>query len=120
MKRSPFHRPKQVLVFNGAYVLTIIARSIRSAAEHGKVSPQSISQACSGKHICCGIFYYRLVDSNIEIEPSDVGTLKIQEYDTMCKSERKYLSTREMARKRREIENKRRSNKNNDNHGNEK
>lgn len=33
MKRSPFHKPKPVLIFNGAYVLVGITRSIRSASE---------------------------------------------------------------------------------------
>ena len=33
MKRSPFHQPKPVLIFNGAYILVGITRSIRSASE---------------------------------------------------------------------------------------
>lgn len=119
MKRSPFHQPKQVLVFNGAYVLIGIIRSIRSAAEHSGTHAQAISLACSGENVTSGTFYYRHIHPDIEIELSDLDTLKLQEYDKMCNVRRKYISTREMARRRRVIEEKRKSNPNNESHGDE-
>ena len=50
MKRSPFHKPKPVLIFNGAYVLVGITRSIRSASEISGGNPQAISFACTGRN----------------------------------------------------------------------
>lgn len=100
MKRSPFHQPRQVLIFNGAYVLIAITRSIRSASELCGGNPQTISLACKGRYIAAGRFYFRHVHPDIEIEMGDLDTLRIQEYDKMCNVERKYVSTREMARRK--------------------
>lgn len=119
MKRSPFHKPKQVLVFNGAYVLISVFRSIRSAAEHSGTHAQAISLACNGDNVTSGKFYYRHIHPNIEIEFSDLDTLKLQDYDKMCNVNRKYFSTREMARKRKAVTEKRKSNPNNENNGDE-
>ena len=56
MKRSPFHQPKPVLIFNGAYILVGITRSIRSASEISKTNAQAISFACTGRYISAGSF----------------------------------------------------------------
>lgn len=117
MRRSPFHQPKQVLIFNGAYVLIGITRSIRSASEISGGNAQAISLACTGKYISAGSFYYRHVHPDIEIEMSDLDTLKLQDYDRMCKVERKYLSVREMARRRKILDQKRKNNQNSEEHG---
>lgn len=117
MKRSPFHKPKQVLVFNGAYVLIGILRSIRSAAEHSGTHPQAISLACSGDNVTSGKFYYRHIHPNVEIELADLDTLKLQEYDKMCNVNRKYITTREMAKRRKVLGGKRKSNSNNNGYG---
>lgn len=114
MKRGPFHEPKQVLIFNGAYVLIAITRSIRSASEISGGNAQAISFACTGKNISAGAFYYRHVHPDIEIEMSDLDTLKIQDYDKMCNEERKYHSVRDMARRRRIIDSKKKPNQNTD------
>lgn len=119
MKRSPFHQPKPVLVFNGAYVLIAIMRSIRSAADHSGTHPQAISLACSGENVTSGKFYYRHIHPNIEIELADLATLTLQEYDRMCNVNRKYISIREMARRRKMLHEKRKSNSNNDGNGEE-
>ena len=83
MKRSPFKEPKPVLVFNGAYMLIGVIRSINSAADHSGTHPQSIALACSGEYVSSGTFYYRHIHPDIEIELSDLDTLKLQEYDKM-------------------------------------
>lgn len=119
MKRSPFHKPKQVLVFNGAYVLIGILRSIRSAADHAGTHAQAISLACSGDNVTSGAFYYRYIHPNVEIELADLDSLKLQEYDKMCEVDRKYISTREMARRRKVMEKSRKSNFNNNNNADE-
>lgn len=112
MKRSPFHQPKQVLIFNGAYVLIAIARSLRSASEISGSNAQAISFACNGKYISASNLYYRHVHPDIEVEMSDLDTLKIQDYDKMCNVDRRYHSVREMARRRKITENKRKTDKN--------
>lgn len=91
---------KQVLVFNGAQTLVGIARSVRSAYELTNGNLQAISFACTGRLISTGGFYFRHVHPNIEIEMSDIGTLKLQDYDKMCNEKRKYHSVRDMAHKR--------------------
>ena len=101
MKRSPFRKPKQVLVFNGAYKLVVMARSVRSASEFSKLNAQAISFACNGKYICAGCFYFRHIDPNIEVEIADLGSLTLQEYDKLCKVERRYFTVRDMARRKR-------------------
>lgn len=111
MKRSPFRQPKQVLIFNGAYVLIAITRSLRSASEISGSNAQAISFACSGKYISASNLYYRHVHPDIEIEVSDLDTLKLQDYNKMCSVDRRYHSVREMARRRKITENKRKTNK---------
>lgn len=110
MKRGPFHEPKQVLIFNGAYVLIAITRSIRSASEISGGNAQAISFACTGKNISAGAFYFRHVHPNIEIEISDLDSLKLQDYDSLCNENRKYHSVRDMARRRRIISDKKKTN----------
>lgn len=112
MKRSPFHQPKLVLIFNGAYKLIGVARSIRSAAEMTGGNAQAISFACTGRYMSAGNFYFRHIHPDIEIEITDLNNLNLQEYDKMCKVERRYHSVREMARRRKLNERKRTQNKN--------
>ncbi len=112
MKRSPFHQPKQVLIFNGACVLIGITRSLRSASEISGGNAQAISFACTGKYISAGSLYYRHVHPDIEIEMSDLDSLKLQDYDKMCNIDRRYHSVREMARRRKITDKRRKTNKN--------
>lgn len=101
MKNSGFLRDaKQVLVFNGAQVLIGIERSVRSTYELTNGNLQAISFACTGRLVSTGGFYFRHVHPSIEIEMSDIGTLKLQDYDKMCGVNRKYHTVREMAHKR--------------------
>lgn len=100
-KESSFLKdPKQVLVFNPAGTLIAIIRSVRSAYELTSGNLQAISFACTGRFISTGGFYFRHVDPNVEIEMSDLGTLKIEEYDRLCGVTRKYHPVRKLARRR--------------------
>ena len=65
-----------------------------------------------GRAISAGNFYYRHIHPDIEIEIADLDTLKLQDYDKMCKLERRYHSVREMARRRKIAEDKRKNNQN--------
>ena len=119
MRKSSFHRPKMVLIFNGAQILVAIARSLHSAAELTGGNLQAISFCCTGKYICSGSFYYRHLHPDVEVDISDIGTLQLQEYDSLCGVERTYYSVRQMAHKRALIDNKKKNkssnNSNNDN-----
>ena len=84
MRRSSFKRPKMVLIFNGAQILVAITRSLHSAAELTKGNLQAISFCCTGKYICSGGFYFRHLHPNVEIELQDLGTLQLQDYDSLC------------------------------------
>lgn len=115
MKKALFHRPKQVLIFNGAYGLVAIARSIRAAAEVTNCNPQAISLVCNGKYISAGALYFRHLDDNIEVDLTDLTGLTLKEYDKLCNVSRKYHSVRDMARRRRIVKDRNKSNQNHDN-----
>jgi hypothetical protein len=100
MRKSKFKEPKNVLVFNGARVLIAVVRSLHSASLLSGGNLQAISFCCTGKYISTGGFYFRHIHGEIEIEMSDLDTLKLEEYDRMCGVERRYHSVREMAKKR--------------------
>lgn len=98
--KGPFLPSKQVLVFNGAYVLVAVVRSLHSAADFSGINLQSISFSCTGKYVATGGFYFRHVHPDIEIDFSDLDTLTLQEYDRLCGISRRYFTVREMAHKR--------------------
>lgn len=97
MRRSKFRRPQPTLIFNGARVL-IAASSLNSAAELTHTLPASIHSCCIGKNIRSGVYYYRQLHPDILIDLSDLDNLKLEEYDSLCGDQRKYISTKDMAR----------------------
>lgn len=100
--RGAFHQSKQVLIFNGALTLIAIARSVRSASELSGFTLQSISHACRKRSGTIGNHYYRHIHSDVEIEMEDLGSLNLKSYDQMCNCVGKYYSVREIARKKKE------------------
>lgn len=108
---------KRILIFNEFGILIAIVKSIGSASKLSNKmnSKQSISTVCVGKTISAGGLYYRHLDDNIEIDLSDLGTLKIKDYDTLCSEERKYNSFKKMnsQNKRNVVKNNKNANKNN-------
>lgn len=56
--KGPFLPSKQLLVFNGAYVLIAVVRSLHSAADFSGINLQSISFSCTGKYVATGGFYF--------------------------------------------------------------
>jgi hypothetical protein len=113
MRKSNFKEPKNVLVFNGARVLIAVVRSLHSASTLSSGNLQAISFACTGRYISTGGFYFRHVHPDIEIEMNDLDNLKLEDYDHLCGTKRRYHSVREMARKRELITEKKRKSKNN-------
>lgn len=100
--RKPFLDSKPVLIFNGAYTLVGVYRSLHSAADFSGINLQAISFACIGKYVAVGGYYFHHWDREKapSLSVSDIDVLKLQDYDKMCGVERRYFSTREMAHKR--------------------
>ena len=90
---------KRVLVFNPNKRLIAIFISGYAAARAFGLHSQSINFACTGKMISANNNYFRYEDENVEIDESDLGTLKLQEYDKLCGVERKYYNNYSMSRK---------------------
>lgn len=79
--KGPFLPSKQLLVFNGAYVLIAVVRSLHSAADFSGINLQSISFSCTGKYVATGGFYFRHAHPDVQIDLSDLDNLTLQEYD---------------------------------------
>lgn len=100
MKKSLNNTPgKPVLVFNPLKRFVGYFHSLTAAAAAFQVSRPSIHAACAGACISCCGQYFRYLAEDIEIENSDYGTLKLEDYDSMCGVTRKYYSTTSMSRK---------------------
>lgn len=91
--------PKQVLIFNRRRVLTLIAASVNEAAKISNLKPGNISKACLGSIISNGMYYFRYIDAEIEIDLADLGTLRLEEYDKLCGVQRPIYTTMAMNRK---------------------
>ena len=105
--KGPFLPSKQLLVFNGAYVLIAVVRSLHSAADFSGINLQSISFSCTGKYVATGGFYFRHAHPDVQIDLSDLDNLTLQEYDRLCGVERRYFTVRETAHKRQAYEERR-------------
>jgi len=113
-RRSKFKEPKMVLVFNGARVLIAVLRSLHSAAEFSGCNLQAISFSCTGKYISTGGYYYRHIHPDIQLEINDIDNLTLEEYDKLCGHDRKYHTTKKMAKKRDSFKKKKKAHKNTD------
>lgn len=75
-----------------------IVRSLHCAAELTHENKSAIHNCCAGKTVRSGVYYYRQLHPDILIDLSDLDNLKLEEYDSMCGDQRKYISPKEMAR----------------------
>jgi len=91
---------KIVLAFNPARILVGVFKSVRAAAELTASMPQGISNTCNGKVYTAAGFYWRHMHPDVEIETSDIGVLRIEEYDKLCGIDREYLPSRKIKGKR--------------------
>ena len=98
MRRSKFRRPNKVLIFNGARILVAVVRSLCSAAELTNNRASSVHNCCIGKNVRSGVYYYRQLHPDIMVDLSDLDNLKLEEYDSLCGDQRKYIPTKDMAR----------------------
>lgn len=98
--REDFRKPKAVLIFNRRKTLALMAASVNEAAKISGLKPGNISKACVGTLISNGMYYFRYIGSDVEIELSDIGSLKLEEYDKLCGIERQTYPTMAMNRKK--------------------
>lgn len=90
-----------MLVFNSYGSLFAIFKSAHSTHKLTNNSMQAISSACLGKAVSSCGFYFRHLSPNIELEWSDIGTLRVQDYDQMCgNTDRKYHTVKQMLRQK--------------------
>lgn len=113
MKKTPLCKSvTPILVFNPLKRLVGYFHSLTAAASTLGVTNSSIHQACTGSCIsCCGL-YVRFLDSGIEIEDGDYGSLRLEDYDQMCGVKRSYYPTANMSRKGMEYNKKKTSHEN--------
>lgn len=97
---NPIQKAKQVLVFNNRRVLVSIAKSANSLSYLLNTTSGNISQACTGTLISLCNHYFRYTDPSIEIELSDIGKLKLEEYDQLCGIQRAYRTNSNMAKRK--------------------
>lgn len=100
MAKINLPKAKRVLAFNSARILVGVFRSGRAAAELSTGQAQAISNACTGKVTTAMGYYWRHEHPEVELEMSDIGSLKIEEYDELCNEEREYKSSRDIKGKR--------------------
>lgn len=100
MKKSRINKTgSPVLVFNPLKRLVAYLHSLTAMASAFGTSNSSIHQACVGQCISsCGL-YVRFLAPDIEIEDSDYGNLRLEDYDEMCGVTRTYYPTANMSRK---------------------
>lgn len=91
--------PSRTLVFNPRRKLIAIIQSNTAAANIFKANTQSIHYACNGRCMSCKGFYFRVLDSSIEVTLDDLGVLTLEEYDELCGVDRKIFKNTSMTRK---------------------
>lgn len=97
-KKLSKDHPVRVLCFSPMKRLISIHQSITMTAKQFHTSPTNIHFACTGKSVSSCDFYFRFLDDNIEVSQEDLGTLKLEEYDSLCGVTRKYYPTKIMSR----------------------
>lgn len=99
MMKREWRKARPVLVFNKKKILTLVASSVNEAAKFSHLQPGNISKVCTGTLMSIGMYYFRYIDQEIEIDMSDIGSLKLEEYDKLCGVDRPVYATMKMNRK---------------------
>lgn len=90
------NQPTTLVAFDSNYILTAIFRSISEAATLTGALRQSLIKAAYGDIISVNGRYWRVVPTDFEIEPDDLGKLSIFEFDEAIGIDRKIYATRKM------------------------
>lgn len=88
--------PTTIVAFDAGYVLVAIFRSISEAATLTGALRQSLIKAAYGDIISVNKRYWRVVPPDFQIEPDDVGTLTLFDFDNEIGEDRKIYATRKM------------------------
>lgn len=99
MATTKWREARPVLIFNRRKVLTMIAASLTEAAKYGHLQPGNISKVCTGSLMSLNMYYFRYIDKDIEVDLSDIGSLRLEEYDKLCGIERPLYANMKMNRK---------------------
>lgn len=90
MARPLKSESKSVLIFNPHFNLIAIAPNASIAAELTGSYPVSVWLATRGKLHTTNNLYFRILPEHIEIDMSDLQSLKLQAFDKLCGIERTY------------------------------
>lgn len=90
------NNPTTIVAFDATYVLVAIFKSISEAATLTGTIRQSLIKAAYGDIISVNKRYWRVVPADFQIEPDDIGTLTLFEFDAAIGEDRKIYATRKM------------------------
>lgn len=90
------NQPTTIVAFDATYILVAIFRSISEAASLTGIVRQSLIKAAYGETISVNKRYWRVVPSDFQIEPDDIGVLNLFDFDAAIGEDRKIYSTRKM------------------------
>jgi len=90
---------KSVLIFSHNKTLILISSSLYQAAKFGGLHSPDIHKVVSGGGISYNKYYFRYINDDVIIDLSDIGTLKLDEYDKLCGVTRPLYGTNRMNRK---------------------
>lgn len=86
-------RPEQkVLVFDPKFNLIAITKNINTAAKLTGSYTVSVWLNAKGELISTNNLYFRVIPENIEVDLSDLNSLKLQDFDKLCGLERTYIA----------------------------
>lgn len=92
------NKPTTIVAFDSSYILVAIFKSISEAANLTNTVRQSLIKAAYGDIISVNGRYWRVVPPDFQIEPDDVGTLTLFEFDEEIGEDRKIYATRKMTK----------------------
>lgn len=104
-------RAKEVLVFDQYGNLSAMFKSVYMAGNMLLMPSQGISNNCVGRSRSSNGFYFRHLHPNVIIESSDLGELKLKDYDNLIGEYRLYKNPSELMADRENFINNRKKNK---------
>lgn len=98
-KATTSNTPTTIVAFDPAYKLVAIFRSISEASTLTGIVRQSLIKAAYGDIISVNRRYWRVVPTDFQIEPDDIGKLTLFEFDMEIGEDRKIYSTKKMIKR---------------------
>lgn len=96
MTQEANNTPTTIVAFDASYILVAIFKSISEAATLTGALRQSLIKAAYGEIISVNGRYWRVVPSDFQIEPDDIGQLSLFDFDTAIGEDRKIYATKKM------------------------